>query len=323
MPRSIKDVSVVIIGGINTDVTFSGISHFAEPGGYVPAKKVTIGPGGKARNLAEMIARLQPGGEVVMVSKTIKDQFGLWKPPIKALKDAGVNIDYIKVLDQTEAAEYPGMALILVTEEGQNQIYPTNINELFTQKDIDGVEPVFKAAKSNNGLLAVSLEFPLDKAAYVMEKAARHGLRIALDPGGMTEETDASKLFEQELFLFKPNEQETKLLTGVTVRDLVSARQAADKLLRHSIRHLVITAGTKGAYVFSKGVAKNVPVIDFPDMAERDATGCGDQTMAALCASLIQQDDIVKATELAMKASSLQFYRLGIQPVTAAELQDA
>ena len=54
---------------------------------------------------------------------------------------------------------------------------------------------------------------------------------------------------------------------------------------------------------------------------EKDETGCGDQTMAALCALLQDGKPIKEAAELAILTGTLQFHRSGIKPVIKEELK--
>ncbi len=110
------------------------------------------------------------------------------------------------------------------------------------------------------------------------------------------------------------------MLTGVTVRDPASARQAADHLLARSIEVVVITVGAAGAYLCTAELNLHLPAPEVDCTGQRDETGCGDQTMAALCALLQEGLPLPEATELAIRAGTLQFHRRGIQPLTRAQL---
>ena len=71
--------SVVVIGSLNTDLVVSGISQFPKPGQQVYADTFTIGPGGKSRNIAQMVATLADQGVVAMVALSMKKSLtGPW-----------------------------------------------------------------------------------------------------------------------------------------------------------------------------------------------------------------------------------------------------
>lgn len=89
-------IKIIVPGGLNTDIIASGVSKLASRGELVVGEKLKIGPGGKSRNVAQMIAALTGGGTVAMIGKTAKDPLGLWKIPFNALTEAGVNVKYNK-----------------------------------------------------------------------------------------------------------------------------------------------------------------------------------------------------------------------------------
>src|SRR3989344_6255548 len=105
-----KRPSIVVIGSLNTDIIVSGIDKFVKPGQHVYASHFKIGPGGKSRNIAQMAAILTSKNVVAMIGKSLKDSYNLWEQPIKALKDSGVNADYVKILSQHKNIEFPGIA---------------------------------------------------------------------------------------------------------------------------------------------------------------------------------------------------------------------
>jgi len=93
------------------------------------------------------------------------------------------------------------------------------------------------------------------------------------------------------------------------------AKKAADKLLEKGIENVLLTVGRNGAYLFNKGVEKHIPIPQLAESKVKDETGCGDQTTAALCAFLEKGKSVEKAAELAIRAGTIQFHRMGVQPV--------
>ncbi len=316
-------MKTIVIGSLNTDLVATGIKRFPKPGEHVYGKELLIGPGGKSRNIADMIAHLAPDNSVAMVGRTVRDPYGLWNAPIDALVKVGVNTDYVAILDYAEANKLPGIALIPVDEQGNNQIFVLpGVSDDFSVDDVDNAIPLFDEVGKNNGVLILTLECPLDTATHAVELANKHGLKVMFDPGGIEADTDLSELISAGIYLIKPNEHEAKILTGVEVTDFDTAKQAAQKLQERGVAIVLITAGVNGAYLFSKDAQVHIPIPDVGAGDEKDETGCGDQTMAALCASLQDGKAIKVASELAVLAGTLQFHRSGIKPITYKELEE-
>lgn len=314
-----KDVSIIVVGGLNTDIVALGVSKIIGPGEHTLAKKIRIGPGGKSRNIAQMIAALTDRG-VAMVGKTIRDKYGFWKIPVDALRESAVNTDFVKILPENPA-KFPAIALIPVDELGNNQIYVApGITDEFDEADVDEAMPLFESAKNNSGILVLTLELPLKTAIYSVKKARGYGLKVLLDPGGIVEGVDYSELLTLPIFLIKPNQFEAKLLTGVTVKDFKSAKEAAAELLKMGIQNVLVTFGKEGGYLFNNKLAEHIPVPNAVLGKNRDETGCGDQTMAALAASLEHGNSVHDAAKIAVLAGTLQFSKEGIEPVTQEEL---
>lgn len=317
----VKDISVIVIGGLNIDITARGANKLLKPGELTYAQELSIGPGGKSRNIAQMIAALSDKKNVAMIGKTTQDPYGLWKLPLDSLKDVGVNTDYVDVVSYKEAKQFPGIALIPVDTEGNSQIYVIpGINNSFIPQDIDRAESLFLSAAKNNGILVLTLELPYATAVYAVKKANSLGIKVLFDPGGIEEKKDYGELLSQKIFLIKPNEHEAKMLTGVEIKDFETAKHAGEKLLEKGIENVFITCGSEGGYFFSKSVQKYIPTHNVQDDTVRDETGCGDETMAAIAYSVSEGNDIVTAAGIGVVAGTLKFYKAGIAPITKQEL---
>ena len=299
----------------------TGIKQFPKPGEHVYGKELVIGPGGKSRNIADMIAHLAPANSVAMIGRTVRDPYGLWKAPIDALVKVGVNTDYVTILDYADAQKLPGIALIPVDEQGNNQIFVLpSVSDDFCVTDIDHAALLFEEVGKNNGLLVLTLECPLDTATHAVKLANEHGLKVMFDPGGIQAGADLSALIQAGIYLIKPNEHEARTLTGVKVTDFDSAKQAARKLHEQGIENVLITSGADGAYLFTKTEQEHIPAPAVSGYDEKDETGCGDQTVAALCALVQEGRTLKEAAQLAILAGTLQFYRAGIKPITKDEI---
>jgi len=314
-----EDHLIIVPGGLNTDIVGLGVEKLLAPGELTLGGKLKIGPGGKARNMAQMAAAYLGDGTVAMIGRSSKDPFGLWKIPVQSLNDAGVDTTFIKILSFEDAGQkYPGIALIPVDEKGRNQIYVLpGVNEDFCTQDVEEGRELFEN-EGKKKILLLALEIPMETARYCIEKAASKGIRVVLDPGGMN--APAAEIFDEKIFLLKPNEHETKILTGLPVDDFESARKAADILLSKGIQSILMTHGAEGAYLFNRDVSLHIRIPEVEDSAVHDETGCGDQVTAIVASCLAEGKGLIEAAELAVRAGTLQFTKAGIQPVSRQEL---
>jgi ribokinase len=317
------DIGLIVIGGLNTDITALGVNRLLSPGELTRSGRLLIGPGGKSCNLARMSSPLIAPRTVVMIGKTSRDPFGLWKVPLDALAEGGVNTDFVKIEDFENAGEYPGIALIPVNQHGENQIYCIpGINDAFQPRDIDDASELF-IATSGERLLALTLELPLETAVHAVRKAVSSGIRVILDPGGIDESEDYRDLLGLGVFLLAPNEHEARILTGVQVEGMGSAREAARALFAMGTANVVLTHGGWGAYVFDGTQERHIAAPLAGASGTADATGCGDQVTAVLCAEILRGRSVMEASEAAVLAGTMQYQRPGIRPVTREELEEA
>lgn len=308
-------LQIIVPGGLNTDLIGLGVDRLLGPGELTLGGTFHVGPGGKARNMAQMAAVWLGPGKVAMIGKTVRDPYGLWRVPLDALKEAGVNIDAVQILDfEQSGRKFPGIALIPVDRSGKNQIYCLpGINSEFLPADIRAAEELFQTA-SKPAYLMLALEIPLETVNEAIISARQHGIRVILDPGGISVEThNYASLYD--VYLIKPNEFEAEILTGVAITGFESAAKAAEILLNQGIEYVMITHGAKGAYLFGGGIARHIPVPDISGGDVHDETGCGDQVTAILTACLTEGMSIEQAAESAVRAGTIQFHRKGIQPV--------
>ena len=313
-----KNHLVIVPGGLNVDIVGLGVDRIIGAGELTLGGKLRIGPGGKARNIAQMAAAFLGTGKVAMIGLTSQDPFGLWKVPLQSLKEAGVSTRYVKILSFDEAGrKFPGVALIPVDKEGKNQIYVLpGANEDLSKKDIDEAQVLFEG--DGQKIMIMGLEIPIKTAEYCIEKAASNDFLVILDPGGVSGPID--EILDERIFLLKPNEHEARILTGLEVADMETARDAAEVVLSRGVANVLITCGDRGGYLFSSKHSLHIPCPDVQDSPIHDETGCGDQVTAMVASCLAEGSSLVEAARSAIFAGTLQYYRAGIQPVNKKEM---
>ncbi len=313
---------IIVLGSLNTDIVASGVPRLLGPGENVNGKELHIGPGGKSRNIAAMIAALVEPGAVAMMSKTTRDRYGLWKVPLDALRQSGVSIRFVQIV--RNSPHLPAVALIAVNQKGQNQIYVLpGIAQTLGRNDIDQAAPLWKNSAKKSGNFVLSFELPFPTAVYALRKANKLGIRTFIDPGGLQVGQNVQQLFRVPLDVLKPNEHEATLLSGVRVTNAHSAKRAGRALQKKGVQSILITLGKQGAVLVLQNKAFVIHPPKIPVTQATDATGCGDQTMAALVAGCEKNMPLEVAARQAVLAGTLQFLRQGIVPVTKKELQTA
>jgi len=103
-------VELTVVGSINLDLV-ARVAQLPRPGETLTASSYVRFPGGKGANQAVGAARL--GAKVRMVGAVGEDAFA--EAALAGLREAGVELDVARV-DAT------GIALILVADDGENQI---------------------------------------------------------------------------------------------------------------------------------------------------------------------------------------------------------
>lgn len=310
---------IIVPGGMNTDIVGLGVDRILGAGELTLGGEIHIGPGGKARNMAQMAAAYLGPGTVAMIGRSCMDPFGLYAVPLKALEEAGVDMTYVRVLDSDQCrGKYPGIALIPVDKKGENQIYVLpGVNSDFGKEDIDCASKLFTNPDSNK-IMMLALEIPLEAVEYSLGKARENSIKVVLDPGGIDATVDS--ILDERIFLIKPNEHEAKILTGREVHDFDSAGEAADILLKKGIQNVLITHGARGAYFFNREQRKHISIPKLEDTGIHDETGCGDQVTAVVAAGLTEKRDLHEVVKLAIRAGTIQFFRKGIQPLEVEEI---
>lgn len=307
----------LVVGSLNTDIIGVGVPSLVGPGDLAFGGSVCIAPGGKARNVAQMLAAF-PDARVSMLGKTGRDPFGLWRVPIDALVASGVDVEALAV----DESSMPGVALIPVDGHGKNQIYVLpGANERFLPPDVASMEHVFERMRSEGGSVLLSFEVPVETAAAVANVCSERGVRILVDPGGVLPGADYAAVWSARPALVKPNRHEAEILTGISVHDHESAREAAGFFRGYGVEVVMITAGADGAYVFADGVDFHVRAAAVDAGSTKDETGCGDQAMACVSYGLSAGWSIERSVRFAIEAAGMQFQRAGVQPLSADELR--
>lgn len=292
---------ILVIGSSNTDMVVKA-EKLPAPGETAMGGTFLMNPGGKGANQAVAAARLveaSKGGSVTFVAKVGNDIFG--KQALDGFEREGINTTYV----QTDSDHPSGVALINVDASGENSITVApgaNANLLpeETEAALQSAEP--------GALVLLQLEIPLPTVEYVVRRASERGLRVILNPAPA--QTLPPDLFPH-LFLITPNETEAELLTGVRVVDLTTAEKAAQKLHEMGVSNVVITLGSKGAYLTTD--SQSGQLVETPVVKAIDTTAAGDCFNGALTVALSEGKTLADAVTFACRAASVSVTRMGAQ----------
>lgn len=290
-----KRKKILVVGSSNTDMVIRA-DHLPLAGETVLGGTFFMNPGGKGANQAVAIARL--GGQVAFICKTGSDVFGYQSHQL--FEKEGIDVSY--VLSDTGSPS--GAALIMVDKNGENSIaVASGANAHLTSGDIAAAEEAIDQAD----FVLMQLEIPIKTVAFVAKKAAEKNRKVILNPAPAC--TLPGELL-QNLYMITPNETEAELLSGIKIIDEASARKAAEQISELGINCVIITLGSKGAFVYGEGICEMVPAIKVKAL---DTTAAGDIFNGALTVALAEGRSILDAVRFACKASAISVTRIGAQ----------
>ncbi len=288
--------SIVVLGSSNTDMIIK-VPRIPRPGETITGGSFSMAAGGKGANQA--VAAARAGGRVTLIARVGNDLFG--KQAIGNFAADGIDVSCVR--KDPEAPS--GTALIFVAEDGENSIgVAPGSNARLTSGDVEGFRDRIESA----GMLVMQLETPMESVQAAAAIASAKGVPIVLNPAPAA--AVPGELLAR-VDILTPNEHEAKVLTGVEVRDEISAGKAAEDLLRRGVGAAMITLGPRGVFVESKtfrGLVKGYAV------EAVDSTAAGDVFNGALAVALCEGRPVREAAAFANAAAAISVTRLGAQP---------
>jgi len=301
---------IVVVGSFNMDLVVR-LPVIPKPGETLLGGVFATYPGGKGSNQAVAAARL--GGEVTMVGRVGADAFG--DQLLKMARSEGIDTRFVGIDSQAAT----GVALIEVDAEGRNSIaVASGANFTLTAADV-------AAAFAQIGqvdLVVMPLETPIDTIVTAAELARRAGARVVLNPAPA--QHLAPELLKN-IDVLIPNEHEAAFMTGIEIRSLQDASQAAEHLLRSGPASVIVTLGSQGALIAEAAEPKPTytRTAAFPVKA-LDTTAAGDGFVGGLAVALGEGYSLPAAARFASAAAAISVTRAGAQPSlpTRAEVEE-
>ncbi len=285
---------IVVIGSSNTDMIIKA-ERIPVPGETILGGDFMMADGGKGANQAVAIAKL--GGDITFVAKLGNDMFG--DNALEKYSLYGINTKYV-YRDNSPS----GVALIMVDSNGENCIsVASGANAKLSADDIDICRKEIEDAE----ILLMQNEIPEETICYAADIAYKAGVKVILNPA------PASALppeLYKKLYMITPNRTEAQILSGISINDMKSAKEAAKIIAAKEVKTVLITLGDKGALILEDG---NFIHIEAHRVDAIDTTAAGDVFNGAVCVGISEGMSIEEAVRFAMVASSISVTRMGAQ----------
>ncbi|WVD71882.1 ribokinase [Orbus wheelerorum] len=286
---------LIVLGSINADHILN-MKAFPKPGETISGSHYQITFGGKGANQA--VAASRSGANVQFIAAVGDDDIG--KQICEQLKKDKIDIRSVQMIAQ----EKTGVALIFVNEQGENQIgIYSGANAAVTPNYLDA----YQQDIINADAILMQLEIPIETIESAIKLAKAHRTQVIVNPA-------PAQLLADEILknidIITPNETEAKSLTGITVSSEQDADLAAQFLHKKGIMTVIITLGSKGAWVSVNGFGKLIPAYKVDVI---DTIAAGDTFVGMLMSALLNNKTLCQAVNYAQAAAAIAVTRVGAQ----------
>ena len=287
--------SIVVIGSTNTDMVIRA-PHLPLPGETLLGSNFFMNPGGKGANQAVAAKRL--GGNVIFIAKTGNDVFG--ETALRQFRMEGIVTDYMS----RDVQNPSGVALITLDENAENTIVVApGANSNLLPEDILPAEVQI----NSDAVVLIQLEIPLETVKFAASLAAMGGSMLILNPA-------PAFILPDELLklvsIITPNETEAEMLSGQLITDLDSVRSAAHAIRARGVKTVIITLGSKGAWISNADIEL---LVEAPTVEAIDTTAAGDVFNGELAVALSEGQPLKDAVAFSCRAAAISVTRLGAQ----------
>jgi ribokinase len=253
--------------------------------------------GGKGANQAVGAARA--GGNVTFVTCLGEDLYA--EELLRNFKKDGIDTKYV-FLDRDSST---GSALIMLDNEGNNYLsVAPGANYRLTPAHIDKTMDAFLEAE----MIVMQMELSPVTTYYVFELAKKHGKKVMFN---LAPAMPFNKDVLKQVYAFVVNEVEASMVTGLKVESDGEIRGAAQALLDLGPEVIVITLGSSGSFIATRGYSQYVPSYKVKAV---DTTAAGDVYCGSLAVALVEGKTLAEAVGFAGAAAAISVTRLGAQP---------
>ena len=274
---------VTIVGSLNMDLVVTAERH-PKIGETLTGEKFTTLCGGKGANQAVAAARL--GCDVTFIGRVGNDAFGI--EMIENLKNEGVNVDNIEMIDDVES----GIAMITVNPLDNTIIVVPGANAHVTKAVIDK----HQSAILESDVVVTQLEIPMETVDYVAQMCGENNINLVVNPAPARRLTD--NIINYSTYI-TPNQIELTQLAA-----------AHPEILKDHVDKFVVTSGSKGCYYSVDAYRVDVPTMKAKVV---DTTGAGDCFNGAFVSYIAQGKNLQESCYFANTAASISVEKFGAQ----------
>jgi len=287
---------IVVIGSSNVDLIMK-MDHLPEKGETVTDAEFFQVYGGKGANQA--VAAARAGGNVAFVSCVGKDAYT--PQMVQNYKNDGIDTRF--VFEEVGVAS--GHALIMIGSDGDNCIsVAPEANYKLTPSKIDNALEVINEA----AIIVMQYEIPEETIKYVIDLANSKKIPVLWNVAP-ARAFDFSYIPKVNILVL--NEVEAGFLAEMQVENKTDAEKAADILIAKGVEKVIITLGSKGAFVVTKNEKVSVPSFKVKAV---DTTAAGDTFCGAFSVALVEGKSLKESLQFASAAAAISVTRMGAQP---------
>ncbi len=276
----------VVIGGVNIDIGGRSdallVQRDSNPG------SVTMSLGGVGRNIAHNMSLL--GVNVKMLTAFGDDFYA--QTIAASCGELGIDISGALRIPDAHTSTY----LFIDDHDGDMALAVSDmkIYDHVTPEYIESRLPLINNAK----VVVADTNIPQETLEYLAENCTAP---LFIDPVSTIKAVKIKNILGK-IHTLKPNKIEAELLSGVSIKDDASLKEAAQALLNTGMQRVFISLGSGGVYAADHNEQVHVPC--FKAIA-RNATGAGDAFMGTLTWAFTQEKSLKDSAIYASAAAAL------------------
>lgn len=288
--------TISVIGSTNVDM-ITQLDHLPAVGESVTGGTFMQTYGGKGANQA--VAAARAGGEVSFITCLGEDQYA----PIILQNFRNDGIETTGVIKRKGVST--GVALVMFDQQGRNYLaVASGANFAITATDINHLAECIRDA----GIVVMQNEISPDAAIRAIEIAHAAHIPVMFNYAPVS---GAPVPVNSKMNMLIVNENEAAQLTGMDVKCLDGARDAAYQLHEMGPAVVIVTLGPDGSYVVHKNEGLHIPSYKVKAV---DTTAAGDTYCGALAVALLEEKSLHDAVRFATAASAISVTKMGAQP---------
>lgn len=287
---------IVVIGSSNVDLIMK-MDRLPEKGETVTEAEFMQVYGGKGANQA--VAAARAGGNVAFVNCVGEDAYT--PQMIQNYKNDEIDTQFVF----QEKGVATGHALIMIGGDGDNSIsVAPGANYRLTPQKINEARSIIDEA----AMIVMQYEIPEETIKYVIDLANRKNIPVLWNVAP-ARAFDFSYIPKVNILVL--NELEAGFLAEMSVENEQEAEKAADILLAKGVEKVIITLGSKGAFVVTKDEKVRVPAFKVDAV---DTTAAGDTFCGSFAVALVEGKSLKDSLQFASAAAAICVTRMGAQP---------